>query len=125
VLSAEGNLNGNARGVTFLLNGGVSAVCKSFLYIHAKMILADLGTPTARAYIGSVNMGCVSLNDNRECGIIVTEPAILESLETTYQSDWAQPSVTVPPDPSPLSACPGNAATRTKTRVSQRAVGDL
>jgi phosphatidylserine/phosphatidylglycerophosphate/cardiolipin synthase-like enzyme len=125
VLSGEGNLNGNARGVSFLLGGGVGAVCKSFLYIHAKMILADLGKPTARAYIGSANLGCVSLNDNRECGIIVAEPAILQRLETIYQSDWAQPSVTVPPDNSPLAACPGNAATRTKTRVSQRAVGDL
>jgi cardiolipin synthase A/B len=123
VLAGEGALNGNARGVTFMQAGGVSAVCKSFLYIHAKMILADLGSAAAAAYIGSVNYSCVSLNDNRECGILVTEPAILQRLEDTYQSDWAQPSVAVTPDTSPLAACPGNASARTKTRVAQRAAG--
>jgi phosphatidylserine/phosphatidylglycerophosphate/cardiolipin synthase-like enzyme len=120
VLSGEGKLNGNARGVTFMQAGGVSAVCKAFLYIHGKMILADAGSPQAQAYIGSENFSCVSLNDNRECGIIVTEPAILQRLEATYQSDWAQPSIAVTPDPTPLTACPGDPATRTATRTAQR-----
>jgi phosphatidylserine/phosphatidylglycerophosphate/cardiolipin synthase-like enzyme len=103
VLSEEGKVNGNARGVTTLLNGGVNAVCKTFLYIHAKMILADYGTSNAQAYIGSENFSCVSLNENRECGIIVTDSAILSRLNTTYASDWAQPSVTVTPDNTPLT----------------------
>jgi phosphatidylserine/phosphatidylglycerophosphate/cardiolipin synthase-like enzyme len=85
--------------------GGVSAVCKAFLYIHAKMVLADVGSAQAQAYIGSENLSCVSLGENRECGIIVTEPAILQRLEATFQSDWAQPSVAVTPDSTPLTPC--------------------
>ena len=41
VLSGEGKINANARGITTLQNGGVDAVCKTFLYIHAKSFLAD------------------------------------------------------------------------------------
>ena len=114
VLTAEGKINGNARGVTTMLNGGVTAVCKSFLYIHAKMALADYGTPHAQAYIGSENFSCTSLNKNRECGIIVSEPAILDRLNSTYTSDWAKPSVTVQPDPTPLTPCSGGAAAPAK-----------
>ncbi len=120
VLSGSGKTNGNAQGVTFMNAGGVSAVCKSFLYIHAKMVLADQGSPGASAYIGSVNFSCTSLNDNRECGIIVTEAAILQRLGATYQSDWAQPSVAVVPDNSPLSPCPANKAALDQARIAQR-----
>jgi cardiolipin synthase A/B len=127
-LLTDGTANGNAQGITFMNNGGVNAVCKSFpiaggtgqMYIHAKMILADNGTASAQAYIGSENFSCVSLDDNRECGIIVTEPAILSRLQSTYNSDWAQPSVPVTPNNKPLSACMGSAAARTHARVQAR-----
>ena len=115
VLTSEGKINANARGVTTLLRGGVNAVCKSFLYIHAKMALADYGTSQAQAYIGSENFACVSLNNNRDCGIIVTESAILDRLNTTYASDWAQPSVTVTPDTTPLTPCSGGAPSPAET----------
>jgi cardiolipin synthase len=105
VLSGEGKVNANARGITYLQAGGVNAVCKSFLYIHAKMVLADYGAQGAQAYIGSENFSCVSLNKNRECGIIVTETAILNRLNSTYTADWAKPSVTVTPDKTPLTPC--------------------
>lgn len=99
----------------------VSAVCKSFLYIHAEMILADMGQAAARAYIGSQNSSCVSLGDNRECGILVSEPAILQRIESTYNSDWKQPGVATTPDNTPLTACPGNRAARTEVRTAARA----
>jgi phosphatidylserine/phosphatidylglycerophosphate/cardiolipin synthase-like enzyme len=121
VLSGEGKINGNARGVTTLLSGGVNAACKSFLYIHAKMVLADYGTAQAQAYIGSENFSCTSLNENRECGIIVTEPAILDRLNTTYASDWAKPSVTVTPDTTPLTPCGGGAAAPSTTAKTGKA----
>jgi phosphatidylserine/phosphatidylglycerophosphate/cardiolipin synthase-like enzyme len=121
VLSGEGNINGNARGITYLTAGGVSAVCKSFLYIHAKMILADMGQAAAQAYIGSENFSCVSLGDNRECGILVSEPAILQRIESTYNADWQQPSVSTAPDTSPLTPCAGNRAARTEVRTAVRA----
>jgi len=116
VLSGEGKINGNARGVTTLQKGGVNAVCKTFLYIHAKMVLADHGTPNAQAYIGSENFSCVSLTKNRECGIIISEPAILDRLNPTYASDWAQPSVTVTPDTTLLTPCSGEQAAPAKTQ---------
>jgi cardiolipin synthase A/B len=121
VLSGEGKINGNARGVTTLKGGGVNAVCKSFLYIHAKMVLADHGTPSAQAYIGSENFSCVSLDDNRECGIIVSESAILDRLQSTYNLDWAKPSVAVMPDNTPIPACLGDPAGRARARRKARA----
>jgi len=121
VLSGQGKLNGNARGITYLQNGGVNAVCKSFLYIHAKMVLADYSTPNAQAYIGSENFSCVSLNENRECGIIVRESAILDRLNATYTSDWEQPSVAVTPDPTPLTPCGGGTATPCDDQETDRA----
>ena len=128
VLSGQGKANGNAQGITYLQSGHVNAVCKSFpiaggkaqMYIHAKMALADHGSAKAQAYIGSENFTCVSLDDNRECGILVTEPAILDRLQATYNSDWAQPSIPVTPDNTPLRACMGNPAARTKGRIKSR-----
>ncbi len=54
------------------------------LYIHAKLIFAD-GTV---ALVGSQNFSASSLNDNRELGIILTDSNLLNSLSTTFQSDW-------------------------------------
>jgi cardiolipin synthase A/B len=120
VLSGQGQVNGNAQGITFLQAGGVNAVCKSFLYIHAKMMLVDYGL-NAKAFIGSENFSCVSLDDNRECGIIVTEPAILDRLNAIFNADWAQPSVAVAPNSTPIPACmadpPGRAQAREQTRA--------
>ena len=121
VLSGQGQVNGNARGITYLQTGGVSAVCKSFLYIHAKMVLADYGTANPQAFIGSENFSCVSLDDNRECGILVTESPILDRLQATYVSDWAKPSVTVTPDNTPIQPCQGDPSGRAQARRTTRA----
>ncbi len=133
ILTEDGSENGpndNAPGITYLNAHGVTAVCKAFpistsngsvpIYIHAKVIVADFGSENAQAFIGSENFSCVSLDDNRECGIIVSEPAILARLEATFEVDWTQPSVAVNPDPTPLQACPTNAAARARTRVTSR-----
>lgn len=130
VLASEDSTNGNARGIATLTAGGVDAVCKSFpvstpsgsvpLYIHAKAIVSDFGTPAAQAFIGSENLSCVSLDDNRECGILETEPTLLARLESTFASDWGQPSVPVPADADPLTPCPGDAASRSRTRIASR-----
>jgi cardiolipin synthase A/B len=129
VLVSESSANGNAPGITYLNAGGVDAVSKSFpvplsapkpLYFHAKAVVADYGTSSAEAFVGSENLSCVSLNDNRECGILVSDPAILARIEATFSSDWAQPTVPVPSDPAPLEPCPGNAPARTQDRVTAR-----
>ena len=130
VLSSESKPNANAAGITYLTSHGVQAECKAFpvstasgavpIYIHAKVIVADFETANAQAFVGSENLSCVSLDENRECGIFVREPAILARIESTFQSDWAQPSVPVAPDTTPLSPCPANASTRTIVRIASR-----
>jgi cardiolipin synthase len=133
VLTEDGSDSGpneNAPGINYLNAHGVRATCKAFpvstpdgsvpIYIHAKVIVADFGSGDAKAFVGSENFSCVSLDDNRECGIIVTESAVLARLEATFEADWAQPSVTVGPDSTPLQACPVDAVARTRTRVASR-----
>ena len=58
------------------------------LYIHAKVILSDYQTPGQEVYIGSENLAPVSLNKNRELGILVSEPFILDSIESVFLNDW-------------------------------------
>ena len=128
VLLGSGPGNENAPGITRLRAGGVDAVSKSFpapsgtgdLYIHAKAIVADSGLPTAQAFVGSENISCTSLDDNRECGILVTEPDLLAQIEATFASDWAQASVTVAHDTTPIEPCPADAAARASARVASR-----
>ncbi len=55
------------------------------LYIHAKMIIAD----NDRAFIGSENFSETSLDENRELGIIISRPDIIQSLRATFDADWA------------------------------------
>jgi cardiolipin synthase len=59
------------------------------LYIHAKVIIADHGTSTAKVFLGSENFSNASLNKNRELGVILTNSAILSSTESTLSSDFA------------------------------------
>lgn len=72
-----------------LANAGVhvhtyASGAKNF-YIHAKMILVD----ERIAFVGSENFSNTSLNDNRELGIIISDPDIIQTLSTTFTSDFA------------------------------------
>jgi len=58
------------------------------LYVHAKVIVADGESASARAFVGSENFSATSLSDNRELGIILTDPGIITSLIKTYTADW-------------------------------------
>jgi cardiolipin synthase len=58
------------------------------LYIHAKVIIADFGASTAKAFLGSENFSSTSLTKNRELGLTLTDSAILSSLNTTLTSDF-------------------------------------
>ncbi len=55
------------------------------IYIHAKMILVD----EKIAFLGSENFSNTSLNDNRELGIIISDPNIIKTLSTTFSADFA------------------------------------
>jgi phosphatidylserine/phosphatidylglycerophosphate/cardiolipin synthase-like enzyme len=54
-------------------------------YIHAKVIIAD----NAEAFIGSENFSTQSLDLNRELGILLKRPDVIQSLEATFNKDWA------------------------------------
>jgi phosphatidylserine/phosphatidylglycerophosphate/cardiolipin synthase-like enzyme len=58
-------------------------------YIHAKTIIADYGTSSAKAFAGSENFSSNSLNDNRELGLITPDSAVVSGLESTFSSDFA------------------------------------
>jgi len=57
-------------------------------YIHAKTVIADYGTSTAKAFMGSENFSSGSLNDNRELGLITTDSGVVSGLETTFTADF-------------------------------------
>ena len=60
------------------------------LYIHAKAILADLNTPNAIGYIGSINFSNASLTENRELGLYVHDATALAQISTVISSDYNQ-----------------------------------
>lgn len=77
----------SAAGVRFAFNptypGGP-------LFIHSKAIIKDAGTREAMAFVGSQNPGdTVSLNSERELGILVDRPSITDRMRTTFEQDWA------------------------------------
>ena len=57
-------------------------------YIHAKTVIADYGYSTAKAFVGSENFSSNSLNDNRELGIITSNSAVVDGLESTFTADF-------------------------------------
>ena len=60
----------------------------SQLYVHGKAIVADYGTPSVAAYMGSINFSTNSLTLNRELGLYITDPNILQTLKNTIESDF-------------------------------------
>jgi len=85
--------NTNAQALRTLNAGGVQAKTITSLYIHAKMALADYNTTGQIVYLGSENFSNVSLNQNRELGILVTEKPILDRLESVFSQDWQVPAM--------------------------------
>ncbi|MBO0843524.1 MAG: hypothetical protein J2O46_10085, partial [Nocardioides sp.] len=53
-------------------------------YIHAKAIVADAGTSTAKIFLGSENFSSNSLNNNRELGLIISDSAVISGVESAF-----------------------------------------
>lgn len=68
----------------YLKKAGVVVHLNQFPIIHAKMILVD----DSKAYVGSANFTKASLDNNRELGVEVRNPAILELLNHQFLQDW-------------------------------------
>ena len=58
-------------------------------YIHAKAVVADYGLPTQNVYMGSINYSNASMNQNRELGVYIADPASVQLLNATMASDYA------------------------------------
>jgi cardiolipin synthase len=105
-----------------LVNAGakLSTYAHAALYIHAKVILADYGTSGARVFIGSENFSYASLTENRELGLLTTNPGIMSAINTTLTKDFTggtpfQPPTTPPPVTDAGAMEWGDAGTTTLT----------
>jgi phosphatidylserine/phosphatidylglycerophosphate/cardiolipin synthase-like enzyme len=59
------------------------------LFIHTKAMIRDAGTSQAMAFVGSENPGDhVSMNSERELGILVGTPAIVQRMHGVFTADW-------------------------------------
>jgi cardiolipin synthase A/B len=56
-------------------------------YIHAKLFAIDVGTPSARAFVGSENISDSSLWHDRELGIVLTAPALVDQVSAVIATD--------------------------------------
>lgn len=66
------------------------------LYIHAKVILADVGTSAQRGYLGSINFSAASETKNRELGTTLATTSVLQALATTLGADAKGGTLWVP-----------------------------
>jgi phosphatidylserine/phosphatidylglycerophosphate/cardiolipin synthase-like enzyme len=67
-----------------LADAGVQVRLLRSLYVHAKMILVD----GQRAFVGSQNISTTSLDQNRELGIIVSDPVSLARISRVFDIDF-------------------------------------
>ena len=57
-------------------------------YIHAKTVLADYGTAAAQLFVGSENFTTESLGNNRELGLIFSDPGCMTGVYTAITADY-------------------------------------
>ncbi len=79
------SIDTNSQGIATLRQGGVQVREDARFYMHAKMIVVD----GQRAFVGSENISAQSLDQNRELGILVADAGVLNTLQQTFQGDWA------------------------------------
>jgi len=86
ILPSPGNSSSdsNSSGISAIKQGGVVVREDARLYMHAKIIVVDGHI----AFVGSENISTASLERNRELGIIVSDPTVLNTLQQTFQQDW-------------------------------------
>jgi phosphatidylserine/phosphatidylglycerophosphate/cardiolipin synthase-like enzyme len=85
LLADPGWIDRNADAAQFLRQRNIPVKYLSTPGIHAKALLAD-GT---RLYVGSINLSYTSLTQNREVGVVLTEPAAAQAFSRTFDGDWA------------------------------------
>lgn len=61
---------------------------------HAKVVLVDVGAPSAKVWLGSANFYPPSLDNNRELGIITEDLAAIDKISSIFKEDWGQADFT-------------------------------
>jgi len=61
---------------------------KTGYYIHAKTVLADYGTPSAKLFVGSENFSTESLTENRELGLVLSDAACMAGVNAAISKDF-------------------------------------
>lgn len=84
LLSNPKNVAQNLTAAADLRKGGVQVRFLLSPYLHAKLIITD----QKYAYLGSINLTSQSLDQNRELGIIFTNPELLSPLLRQFANDW-------------------------------------
>ena len=69
--------------------GGVVSVMhgESPLYIHAKLLAIDTGRPDARGFVGSENLSNASLLHDRELGVVLVAPRLVDQVAAVVGRD--------------------------------------
>lgn len=67
-----------------LMADGVGVRLVSDIYIHAKVFLVD----STSAFVGSQNMTSTSIDQNREIGIVIDDPAGIARIARAFAADW-------------------------------------
>lgn len=84
VILPSSSSSSNGPGIATIKQGGVQVRADPQLYMHAKIIVVD----GSEAFVGSENFSTQSLDQNRELGIIISDPGVLNKLQSTFQADW-------------------------------------
>ena len=79
-----GRSDANAMGASRLRAAGVQVRRLRNLYVHAKDIVVD----GREAFIGSENASAPSLDENREVGLLISDPTAVRRVERTFSHDW-------------------------------------
>lgn len=67
----------------------IGADTASTLYIHAKAMVADLGTADQVGYLGSINFSVASMTRNRELGLYLHDANLLQAIAGAVRTDYA------------------------------------
>ncbi|MBA2276937.1 MAG: hypothetical protein H0W06_04165 [Chloroflexia bacterium] len=84
LMLTDENDEANLTAATRLIQGGVDVRLLDHVYVHAKVVLVD----GRQVFVGSQNWTATSLDANRELGVVLTEPLLVDRAEAVFASDW-------------------------------------
>lgn len=86
--------NSKARqGLRNLTANGIQVGIYDSQWIHAKVILRDPDDRNAAAYLGSSNLSYTSLHYNRELGVFLCAPSVIDRLKQTMTQDASKAQI--------------------------------